>query len=772
MIRSTFKTFKNILIKNKSRSSFKKMIMYSQFENGLLFLIDGTVAAIFEYEGYTLETTEVAAYIQIQQKVKNALSIMPNNTTVQKVDIYTEKEYNKINNENPLATTTSRYFKGRTGVRHKSYLYLIFSNKTIDNPLLTALNKLQVDVNVISNNPKALDDVIDHVNTFKSSFPGSLRLVTDLRELYGLFHSSINFDGFNQKKRDNFGLIGDIIKEKNYIQVGNKLLSYVTMLSQPTSLNRDIPNENNVPVSYTGKLHQLSFPHTVQTIIKKIDTQDKLGILDNEKFYQNSFFNDPNDVRGEEHQVRHNKVRDCTLKIRQENLELYQVGIGVCVYALNSETLKRRINKTINAFTDSGFEALPETYDNLMLFNASFPAKGHNFYRTICTTGDCASVYLNTDTVFNGDAEDNYEGITFIDRNKYPIKYKLISPETDGPHLLAIGPTGTGKTHLFKHILKTRYYQGFRQMIVDQKGDFREIVKELGGLHIDYDPSNPIKLNPFLIGDHNNEKKLEFLTNFLMSFYIKDTLNDDSIDYAVILKRLDLYLKKEAGVPTLHNLYDFGYVAHQFEETPGFNENRFKLSLELYGKGIYKNLFNHTNVDFDNFTDNKILSFDFEQIKEARYYQQVFSMIAEISNDMVAKYPLAPKSITLDECWAQLQNNPKFINDWLRTGRSKKMAVNILTQGIDEIITSKIGQTIIANTDTKILLDHSEKSDQIKTIAEALSLTNHEVSLFKSLSRGEEYREIFVKQNKALVLGVEVPQVSTKELFQAENVLI
>jgi len=82
----------------------------------------------------------------------------------------------------------------------------------------------------------------------------------------------------------------------------------------------------------------------------------------------------------------------------------------------------------------------------------------------------------------------------------------------------------------------------------------------------------------------------------------------------------------------------------------------------------------------------------------------------------------------------QLATNSKFIEYYIRVGRSKKLGLHIITQGVEEIVKSVIGGIIMLNADTKILLDHSGKSEEAEIIREAFkfnSTRNGSVSILK-----------------------------------------
>jgi len=747
---------KKLLLGNNSREQINNILIYSHFENGILFLNDGTVVKPYEFRGSITERNDEQYYQALNNQLNNALSLLPVHSTLHKVDMKISKSFDGklFGNNNTLDKDIADHYYGRTGLDHQCYIFLILGSEPIDNPLLTGLSKFNLNVNgakkINTGDIKSFENSCNAFNAAINSSGLVMKPIEQINKLYTVINNCLNLK-IEKRDRANCLIEGDIVKHKDYIEIGNKLCTYVTMASQPEKLYPTKLNENGVTVSYTNPLYNLPFPNIIHTTFQRLDREKKLSKIDNEKFFQlSSYSQNADNIKTEGSQVRFKQIQNATVKIREENLNLYNVSIAVGIFAKNEAKLQKRVNDCINAYHYIGIEPLVETYDNLNIHWSYMPGNAGNAYHIFCTTCKCASIYFNTDTTPNFSTE----GISFIDRELYPVKYKLISDKTNNPHALVIGSSGTGKTFFVNHLLHTRHNNGDIQLILDQKGDYGNIVKSLGGTHIDYSAENPIQFNPFLIGTEINNERLEFLTNFILSIIGSDGKN--TVEYAVILSRIKSYLQSEKGIATLTNFYHWNETQNFAIEN--FPENDFKVALELYATGVYSNLFNHTDVE--DFSDIKLLSIDFTAIKDARYFKEVFIMVNQICQTIVNKYPSKSKAIYMDECWSQLNRNPAFIEYYIRVGRSQNVALHIITQGIDEILNTSIADTLIGGTDTKILLNHAGKSDQVNKISEAFSLSAHDKTLFESLTTGTNptFREIFIKQKEeALVLGVEVP---------------
>jgi hypothetical protein len=99
--------------------------------------------------------------------------------------------------------------------------------------------------------------------------------------------------------------------------------------------------------------------------------------------------------------------------------------------------------------------------------------------------------------------------------------------------------------------------------------------------------------------------------------------------------------------------------------------------------------------------------------------------------------PIIPKIILIDEGWMLFMKNTsgKFLNMIARVGRKFNVIFMFITQRPEDVIENDFGRAIADNAGTKIFLQNTEQaSDKIKS---AMSLSDEESELIKSLSRGQ-----------------------------------
>ncbi|WP_426491529.1 hypothetical protein [Hymenobacter sp. 102] len=181
---------------------------------------------------------------------------------------------------------------------------------------------------------------------------------------------------------------------------------------------------------------------------------------------------------------------------------------------------------------------------------------------------------------------------------------------------------------------------------------------------------------------------------------------------------------------------------------------------EFVSGGRYAKVLNSTREA--QLSQYPLICFDLARVKtDPTLYPVVAMLITELSLDLFRQFPDAVKYIALDEAWALLSGVlEEFIVSMYRTIRKTNGSITIITQGIQEIIDSPIGYTLIDNSSTKIILRHSNEAS-LNRLQAPLGLTGHEMDLIRSVRSTDSFREFFIKQGaQAKVYALEAsPQL-------------
>ena len=227
--------------------------------------------------------------------------------------------------------------------------------------------------------------------------------------------------------------------------------------------------------------------------------------------------------------------------------------------------------------------------------------------------------------------------------------------------------------------------------------------------------------------------------------------------FKLILPRYYGHLNENKGTafPGMHSFYHFlrryqsehSRDAEHLSEMKYFDLEQFLIVLKPFVSGEYKEVLNAA-YELD-ISEHPLVCFDLDKINsDPVLYPVVTLLITELALDQIRKYPDQIKYLYLDEAWAMLSGKlQEFIEDLFRTIRKNNGSVNIITQGLNEIKQSSVGEAVLVNAATKIILWH-EDSRLVDELATHLGFTTHEVELIRSIRKEATFRELFIKQGE------------------------
>ena len=286
--------------------------------------------------------------------------------------------------------------------------------------------------------------------------------------------------------------------------------------------------------------------------------------------------------------------------------------------------------------------------------------------------------------------------------------------------------------------------------------------------YFEYSAEKPLAFNPFLL-DKNSEgtyrlssEKSNFLIAVLSTIWKgggsgSDLTPAERAIFKMILPRYYGHLNENKGTvfPGMHSFYHFlrryqsehSRDAEHLSEMKYFDLEQFLIVLKPFVSGEYKEVLNAA-YELD-ISEHPLVCFDLDKINsDPVLYLVVTLLITELALDQIRKYPDQIKYLYLDEAWAMLSGNlQEFIEDLFRTIRKNNGSVNIITQGLNEIKQSSVGEAVLVNAATKIILWH-EDSRLVDELATHLGFTTHEVELIRSIRKEATFRELFIKQGE------------------------
>lgn len=737
-------------------------------------LKDGRVAIGYRFEGVEAESITSGEYDALGSAFYRATRTLPVGTVIQRMDAYYTERHRmpksvKDQTNAPFTQQQHGHLQERSVLHHTAYLFISFGNERQPrtNPANTLWARLGLPM---------LKDPFEGINALVERAERAAEEFTQSISLGRLRFSRLNSEGlenlyfqyFNLEfNRQPTTLNRSVQPDATYVAVGEKKVNILTMTGQPSVIYNTQPSRTGVDAPFVSNLAlDLQVPHLLVTSFLIEDTEKVIGSLEFEqKINRNLDF-----LMTHENKIKMLELEDYIDGLRTDNKSLISVNLSLVVWNTDNKLREGLVQRGIASFRAmGGADVFVETMDTTNLFFALAPGNGYQNYRWLLMSGDNAACYLNCATNYR----TANQGELLSDRYGNPVLVNLFNTDLNNQNSVVVGPTGSGKSFTMGYFMLQRYEAGRRQIIIDVGGTYYSLMTALGGRYYQYDPQNPIKFNPFGIlvnsaGQYVPDgDKINFLSTLLAIIWKGYKRPVRQAERSVLVRLIPMYyewyntqIERDPGnpptpVPSLVGFYDFLYQYLKEKEGTeelvrwhkAFDFAEFFTCLEPFVVGHYRDVLDAgENEDISGY---RLVCFDMARIKDNELLKAVVTMlITELSLDVIRRYPKDVKYLYMDEAWSMLSEGMgDFVEMMYRTIRKNNGSMCIITQGVKEIEDSAVGPVIVANADTKIILNHQD-TKQLDRVSAVLGFTKHELDKMRSIRVSKTWREIFIRQGE------------------------
>jgi len=300
-------------------------------------------------------------------------------------------------------------------------------------------------------------------------------------------------------------------------------------------------------------------------------------------------------------------------------------------------------------------------------------------------------------------------------------------------------------------------------VLVDVGHSYKGLCDMVNGYYFTYSETNPIKFNPFYIGevDTLDTEKKESIKTLLLALWKKDNETFNRSEYVALSNALRLYFDKVSGnknvFPCFDSFYEFlkdefvSVLKGDNVKDKDFDVSNFLYVLRPYYKGgEFDYLLNaRENLDL---LQQRFIVFELDNIKDHPIlFPVVTIIIMEVFISKMRKLKGIRKMILIEEAWKAIakEGMAEYIKYLFKTVRKFFGEAIVVTQEVEDIISSPVvKQAIINNSDCKILLDQSKYQNKFDQIQELLGLTDKEKALVLSINKANDptkkYKEVFI----------------------------
>jgi len=459
-------------------------------------------------------------------------------------------------------------------------------------------------------------------------------------------------------------------------------------------------------------------------------------------------------------QLQHQDTLNVLEKLQKGEEKLFNISLYLGARAYDKEKLElltKKILAELNSIMiipkipflkmNEGAKSLYPIQEDKLNINRNIPSDA------------LAACFPFTTAYLNIDKEGILFGLNKI--NNIPI---ILDPFSFANYNgLILGTSGGGKSVTAKLFILRNILRGVKTIMIDPQGEYVDLTKTYNGQLVEIHRDSESIINPFdLMGSDLGEKTISLMDLFKILCGELTEVQKNILDKAVhniyqqkgILQEDSKTWTKEP--PIMEDLYNEiiqeKKTASRLERmTYEALENR----LRIYVKGSFSFINKQTNLDLT----NDLICFNIanmpSQIKPVMMYLILDFVHKKMQKDKERK------TLIIDEAWSLLRfaEHSKSIFELIKTARKFGLGIVIITQEVEDLLSSPAGKTILANTAWKYL--SRQEPACIMELAEKFHLNQEEQNYLLTAMPGEG---LLFAMNDHIPLRV-VPSPSEYELI-------
>lgn len=456
-------------------------------------------------------------------------------------------------------------------------------------------------------------------------------------------------------------------------------------------------------------------------------------------------------------------------------LQSVRCHCNVIAWAENGDELRRVKNDVGSALALMECTPRHNTTDLPVLYWAGIPGNEADFpseesFYTFTEQALCfftaETCYRNSLSPFGLRMVDRLTGKpVFLDISDLPMKKGVVTNRNK----FILGPSGSGKSFFTNHMVRQYWEQGTHILLVDTGNSYKglcDLIRQKtngdDGVYFTYQENDPISFNPFFTEDYRYDiEKRDSIKTLILTLWKREDEPPRRSEEVALSNAVSLYIekiKKNRKIkPNFNSFYDFvrkdyrKILANKNVREKDFDVDGFLNVLEPYYKnGEYGYLLN-SDKELD-LLNKRFIVFELDVVKDNPIlFPVVTIIIMETFINKMRRLQGIRKMILIEEAWKAIakEGMANYIRYLFKTVRKFYGEAVVVTQEVDDIISSPVvKETIINNSDCKILLDQRKYQNKFDQIQNLLGLTDKERSQILSINLANAanrlYKEVWI----------------------------
>jgi len=774
------------------RNTFKAATLESKFpllsvENGCIISKDADITVAYRVELPELFSLTGEDYEAIHAAWGKAIKVLPDYSVVLKQDWFTRESYRPDLEKQQgsfLSRSFERHFNERPFLEHTCYLFLTKTTKE--------RMRRQSNFNTLTRGfivPKEIQDS-DTVRAFLEAAAQFERILSDsgFIQLQRLEEDDIagtdTKAGIVEKyfclSQSDTTCLQDIDLKADGMRVGDKRLRLHTLSDTddlPANVGTDIRYER---LSTDRSDCRLSFAAPIGVLLSCDHMVNQYIFIDDHAENLRRFEKSARNMLSLSRYSRANQINrewaeDYLNEAHSYGLLSVRCHVNVMAWSEDKEELARIKNDVGSQLALMECKPRHNTVDTPALFWAGIPGNQADFpaeesFYTFLEQALCFFIeetnYKSSLSPFGIKMADRVSGKPLhLDISDLPMKKGIITNRNK----FILGPSGSGKSFFTNHMVRQYYEQGAHVLLVDTGNSYQGLcslinqkTKGEDGIYFTYTEKNPISFNPFYSDDRvfDIEKK-ESIKTLLLTLWKRDDQAPTRAEEVALSGAVNLYIEKirndTSVVPCFNTFYEFVFNEYRLrlEEKQNrekdFDIYNFLNVLEPYYRGGEYDYLLNSDKQLD-LLSKRFIVFELDNIADHKILLPVVTIIImEVFISKMRRLKGIRKLILIEECWKALTsaNMSNYIRYLFKTVRKYFGEAIVVTQEVDDIISSPVvKESIINNSDCKILLDQRKYMNKFGAIQAMLGLTDKEKAQILSINMDNDpsrlYKEVWI----------------------------
>lgn len=779
------------------RNVMKAATLESKFpllavENGCIVSKDADVTVAFKVELPELFTVTSNEYEAIHSAWHKAVKVLPDFSIVHKQDFFIEEKYQPEIDKDELSFLSrsfERHFNERPFLNHFCYLFLTKTTKmrSRQESTFSTLCKGKII-------PKEIEDketvtkFLEAVGQFErimndSGFITLHRLRTD--EIVGTETTAGIVEKYFSLSQNETTVLKDIGLNPEEMRIGDDFLCLHT-LSDAEDLPGNVGTDSRYERLSTDRSDcRLSFAAPVGVLLTCNHVYNQYIFIDDHAESLKRFEQTARNMQSLSRYSRSNQINRAWIEeylneAHSKGLVSVRCHCNVMAWSDDREELKHIKNDVGSQLALMECKPRHNTVDVPTLFWAGIPGNEGDFpfEESFYTFIPQALCFFTEETNYKSSLSPF--GIKMVDRvtgrplhldiSDLPMKKGVITNRNK----FVLGPSGSGKSFFMNHLVRQYYEQNSHIVLVDTGNSYQGLcemihrkTKGADGIYYTYSEEKPISFNPFYTEDYKfNVEKKDSIKTLLLTLWKSEDDKITKTESGELGSAVSAYIKKiqqdRSIVPCFDTFYEYMLNDYRAElekrdikvSRDDFNVDNFLTTLRQYYKGGRFDFLLNSRENID-LLHKRFIVFEIDSIKDnAELFPVVVIIIMEAFINKMRRLKGIRKLLIVEEAWKALttENMANYLKYMYKTVRKYFGEAIVVTQEVDDIISSPVvKESIINNSDCKILLDQKKYMNKFDGIQAMLGLTEKEKAQILSINLanhpGRKYKEVWIGLN-------------------------